>query len=87
MKNDANIFASAFELTKEMVEGALDDDLDNMYEPYSIAALDEEIPASLIIKTFAPSKYAKYIKEYCERNHILVMEENGEKRYFELERN
>ena len=73
------------ELTKEMIEGALDDDLDNMYEPYNCLATDEQIPASKIIRLVYPEKYARYFENYIDRNHIIWEPfSDGKVRYFEL---
>lgn len=74
------------ECSQKMIEGALDDDLDNMYEPYTCLATDEEIPASEIIKKFYPDKYyGSYISEYCQRNNIIAEQQsNGTWRYFEI---
>ena len=63
------------ELSQKMIEGALDDDLDNMYEPYTCLATDEEIPASEIIKkfylnTFIISKF--FITFWANPNKFII---------------
>ena len=74
------------ELSQKMIEGALDDDLDNMYEPYNCLATDAEIPASEIIKKFYPERYFNtYIPAFCQRNNIIAdHQSDGTWRYFEL---
>ena len=71
------------ELSKEMIDGAVDDDIDNMFNPF--IGNGEEIPASEIFKKMRPNDYGKFRTEYCNRYNILIEAFNdGRIRYFEL---
>ena len=71
------------EVTREMIEMCLDDDLDNMWEPFATGEI--EISASEVIKKLRPNRYEDYFNQYCERNGIIKeTEKNGVIHYIEI---
>lgn len=75
-----NINDNYVQITREMIEGCLDDELDEMYEPW-IPNKDAKnvitIPASKCFKTFYPGHYEELMMNYCERNHIKIIVERS----------
>lgn len=76
---DEEIPPGYVEITREMIEGCLDDDLIEMYDE-----LEPEI-----VKTEHPETYEEYIKEYCDHNDILIIngkyyEKNDEEYYKQM---
>ena len=59
-------------ITREMIEGCLDDELDIMYDGWTSADNNLSASGSEIIKKCFPDKYEEYVKEYCERNNISI---------------
>ena len=69
-------------ITFQMIEGIINDMLDNAYDPFIFN--DLEIPASEIIKKIKPNIYDDMVAEYIINNHIKqVVNDNGVTEYFE----
>lgn len=75
------------EITKEMIEGCVDDQIDNAYEPWAPIGKNASIvePASKCFKMFRPELYTQWIMEYIEANNIEVVENGEVTRYFEYD--
>lgn len=74
------------EITKEMIEGCLDDEIDNSYEGWCFTK-DEVYPASRCLKILNPGLYAEWVLKYMERNKIIPLDCKEGVRYFELNEN
>lgn len=59
-------------ITREMIEGCLDDELDIMYDEWTSSNSNLSASGSEIIKKCFPDKYEEYVKEYCDRNNISI---------------
>lgn len=59
-------------ITREMIEGCLDDELDTMYDGWTSPNGNLSASGSEIIKKFFPDKYEEFVKEYCGRNNISI---------------
>jgi hypothetical protein len=59
-------------ITREMIEGCLDDELDIMYDGWTSSTGNLSASGSEIIKKCFPDKYEEYVKEYCDRNNISI---------------
>ena len=69
-------------ITFQMIEGIINDMLDNAYDPFIFNNL--KIPASEIIKKIKPNIYDDMVAEYIINNHIKqVVNDNGVTEYFE----
>lgn len=83
-----NIADKYEQITREMIEGCIDDELDEMYDPWIPNKNDKtviNIPASKCFKTFQPRLYEELVMNYCERNRIkiIVDRSSGKKVYLE----
>ena len=65
-----------------MIEGCLNDELDIMYDPIVING--ETIPMSEIIHTCRPKLYEEFVEDYCIRENITVVENDGDKEYIQM---
>jgi hypothetical protein len=72
------------EITKEMIEGCLDDEIDNAYEGWSFTK-DEVYPASRCLKVLNSGLYSQMVLDYMERNNIIPLDCEEGVRYFELD--
>jgi hypothetical protein len=72
------------EITREMIEGCLDDEIDNAYEGWKPTKSDN-YPASRCFKLLSPIMYADWMKDYMRRNNIIALECEDGVRYFELD--
>ena len=75
-----NINDNYIQITREMIEGCLDDELDEMYEPWipnKNAKNEIVIPASKCFKTLQSRLYEELVMEYCERNRIKIIVEQS----------
>lgn len=83
-----NINDNYVQITREMIEGCLDDELDEMYEPW-IPNKDAKnvinVPASKCFKTFYSGHYEELVMNYCERNHIKIIVDRGSGKKIYLE--
>lgn len=84
-----NIDDNYIQITREMIEGCLDDELDEMYDPWIPYKNDKNvinIPASKCFKTFQSTLYEEMMIDYCIRNHINIITERitGKRIYLEL---
>ena len=83
-----NIDDNYVQITREMIEGCLDNDLDEMYEPWIPNKNDKNvinIPASKCFKTFQPRLYEELVTNYCERNRIKIIVERSSGKTIYLE--
>ena len=77
-------------IERYMIEGCLDDELNILYGSFTVSQAEGiQVDASEIIKKCRPGLYERYVKEYCERNSILilVMKEGGSDEVIYLEKN
>lgn len=63
------------QITREMIEGCLDDELNEMYNPW---VPNENTPhiqvnASECFKKLKPELYKEFFVDYCERGHIRII--------------
>lgn len=90
--NNGKLYA---EITLNMIQGCLNDELDEMYEGWSSASSSHlnyentalEASGSEIIRACFPDRYQEYIRQYCERNQIIQICKDGIHRYFEPKEN
>lgn len=83
-----NIDDNYIQIAREMIEGCLDDELDEMYEPWIPNKNDKNIiniPASKCFKTFQPRLYEELVMNYCERNRIKIIVERSSGKTIYLE--
>lgn len=73
------------EITKEMIEGCLDDEIDNAYGPYIDPQTRVIIPQSIRLKTLDPKQYSRLVIDYMERNRIIALDCSQGVRYFEYD--
>lgn len=73
-----------YEITKEMIEGCLDDEIDNSYEGWGLTK-DEVYPASRCLKVLNPGLYAQRVEDYMRRNNIIAWDCEEGVRYFEFD--
>lgn len=59
-------------ITREMIEGCLDDELNIMYDEWTSPNGNLSASGSEIIKKCFPDKYEEFVKEYCDRNNISI---------------
>lgn len=72
------------QIEKEMIEGCLDDELNEMYDPWMANEEDENpVDASECFKLLKPEVYKEFFDNYCERNEIQVVHSKGFTYYFE----
>jgi hypothetical protein len=73
------------EITREMIEGCLDDEIDNAYEPYIDPQTQVILPQSVRLKTLDPKQYSERVIEYMEWNKIIALDCEEGVRYFEFD--
>ena len=76
------------EITREMIEGCLDDEINEIANPWEPIE-GKKIEASEIYKNMFSVRYEEWVNDYCERNNITIVKEQEEDRtfktrYFEL---
>lgn len=59
-------------ITREMIEGCLDDELDILFDGWTSNDKTLSVSGSVIIKKCFPEKYEEYVKDYCHRNNISI---------------
>lgn len=72
------------EVTKEMIEGCMDDEIDNVFKEWS-KTKGEVYPVSRCLKVSNPGLYSKMLLSYMERNKIIPLDSEEGVRYFELD--
>ena len=61
-------------ITREMIEGCLDDELFEMYGEFVYNQRENKtLPAGEIIKKCLPDVYEQYFVDYCEREGIEII--------------
>jgi hypothetical protein len=73
------------EITKEMIEGCLDDEIAIAFAERLGKTEDEAYPAARNLKNAKPEVYAKWAMDYMERNNIIALDCEEGVRYFELD--
>ena len=73
------------EITTEMIESTVDEELDRMFEPWIPDGPDgkETYPASLCFKKINNAKYISHVIDYLERHQLFYIEQEGKTRFFE----
>lgn len=71
------------EITREMIEGCLDDEIDIIFEESSFTK-DEVRPVSRCLKALNPGLYNKMLLSYMEQNKIIPLDSREGVRYFEF---
>lgn len=74
------------EITKEMIEKGLDDEIDKSCEGWR-PTKEEFYPASRCFKMVCPGFYSAWVKDYMRRNEIIALDCKEGVRYFELNEN
>ena len=72
------------EITKEMIEGCLDDEIDNAFED-SLKQVNENYPSSRHFKIISPGLYSDWLMDYMKRNNIIALDCEEGVRYFEID--
>jgi hypothetical protein len=73
------------EITREMIEGCLDDEIDMAFEESKKVTPDGGYPSSRCFKMLSPIMYADWMKDYMRRNNIIALECEEGVRYFEFD--
>jgi hypothetical protein len=68
-----------------MIEGCLDDEIDNVYGPYIDPQTKVILPQSVRLKTLDPKQYSERVIDYMERNNIIALDCEEGVRYFEFD--
>jgi len=72
------------EITREMIEGCLDDDLNEIYGYFEVNhRTGQQVDGADIIKHLRPDLYEAYFNDYLVTNLICSFIENGQVKYFE----
>lgn len=71
------------EITREMIEGCLDDELDLQYDAWETGNVHLYASSSKIIKNLFPSSYYEFFIDYCDRNKIKIETSETGIKYFE----
>lgn len=63
------------EITREMIEGCLDDELNEQYDPWvpNENAPNTQVDASECFKKLKPELYEEFFIDYCVRGHIRII--------------
>ena len=82
MNDMTDISKTHIELTRENIESCLDDELNEMYnpwEPYEGISLD----AAVLFKTLLRPQYNQFFEEYCKSYNIIILNTEYGERFFE----
>ena len=72
------------EITREMIEGCLDDDINEIHGSWMDVAARWEVESCKIFKTFLPNVYQEFFNDYCDNNHIIQKKDSkGVIHYYE----
>jgi hypothetical protein len=74
------------EITKEMIEEGLDNEIDNSCEGWR-PTKEDFYPASRCFKMVSPGLYADWVTDYMKRNKIIALDCKEGVRYFKLNEN
>jgi hypothetical protein len=73
------------EITKEMIEGCLDDEIAFIFAERLGKSEDEAYPVAKNLKNAKHEVYAKWAMDYMERNNIIALDCEEGVRYFEFD--